>query len=84
MDIDWADIAGKLLASNNPVTAVAGAIKSTADVVHDFTKDDPVKAAKAEKAIADALENHLKEMGGASNVQELNKAIADFRTDLNS
>jgi len=83
MPIDWVDIASKLLASNNPVTAVAGAIKSTADVVHDFTKDDPVKEAKAEKAIADALNKHLDEMKGANNVQELNQAISDFRSDLN-
>ncbi len=83
MAIDWVDIASKLLASNNPVTAVAGAIKSTADVVHDFTKDDPVKQAKADKAVADNLNKHLEEMKGATNAEELNQAITDFRSDLN-
>jgi hypothetical protein len=81
MAIDWMSLASSLLSSNNPVSAVAGAIKSTADVVHDFTKDDPVKQAKADKAVADALENHLNEMKGATNAEELNQAITDFRSD---
>jgi len=81
MAIDWMGIASQLLASNNPVSAVAGAIKSTADVVHDFTKDDPVKQAKADKTVADAIENHLNEMKGATNAEELNQAITDFRSD---
>ena len=78
MAIDWVDIASKLLASNNPVSAIAGAIKSTADVVHDFTKDDPEKQAKADKAIADALNKHLEEMKGATNAEDLNQSIVDF------
>ncbi len=82
MSIDWLDVTTKLLASDNPVSAVANSLGSIATVVHDFTKDDPVKDAKADKAISDAINNHLKQIQEAKNVKDLNKGITDLRADF--
>jgi hypothetical protein len=82
MTIDWLDITTKLLASDNPLTATANALGSIATVVHDFTKDDPVKDAKADKAISDIINTHLKHIQEAKDAKDLNKGIADLHNDL--
>lgn len=84
MAIDWVDIASKLLASNNPVTAVAGAIKSTADVVHDFTKDDPAKEAKFWRDYNKKLTDYVTRVQEAKDGEDISGLIASYNDDFES
>jgi len=85
MAIDWTTIAGNLLGSATPVSAVAGAIEQAGKLANHFIKDpDPVAVAKAERAYYQSMLTYSEQAKEAKSVEELDAIIVNFDTDLES